>query len=312
MPRRIPFSTPQRFVNPRATKSNFQCVRVEYAFVTIARLTFPIFMFLVLWDILRARRLQSAAEAVLAHGLSHSPPHRPAYSLHHPPAIPKNKSVLLESSKAADLLPRRSAQWRAARGSPPAWCAKLKEEPRPSQAVPQMPKHLKRCGRRTDSGECYDGTTITFFSQHHQGTQRSASYKNLISGTFYVLTLCVFVFMKIDAYLYLKHFKALSRPGVYLDIAANHPIEISNTFFMDRCLHWKGLCAEANPKYFSGLTSLRSCELIPTCVSKSEEEALFRLSGAGTSSLVWTNSKQFSYFTARLAPLTQTYELVYL
>lgn len=55
-------------------------------------------------------------------------------------------------------------------GSTPQWCKNLKEEPIPNQAVPGRPLAKSRCGRRTNEGECYDGTKVTFFSQHHQGS----------------------------------------------------------------------------------------------------------------------------------------------
>lgn len=73
-----------------------------------------------------------------------------------------------------------------------------------------------------------------------------------------------------DFYLYNWHFKYLSRPGVYVDIAANEATEISNTYFFDRCLRWKGICVEGNHHYFEAIYSWRSCALVPTCVSSKE------------------------------------------
>lgn len=72
----------------------------------------------------------------------------------------------------------------------------------------------------------------------------------------------------------------MNRKGVYLDLAANKHIEISNTFFFDRCLGWRGICVEANPKYFGGLISHRSCQLVPTCVSSKPGRMPFLLDGA--------------------------------
>lgn len=69
-------------------------------------------------------------------------------------------------SEPWEVLPRRS-DWED--GQIPAWCDKLMLEPRPWTATPGTPPELKRCGRRTDEGECFDGSPITFFSQHHQG-----------------------------------------------------------------------------------------------------------------------------------------------
>ena len=59
----------------------------------------------------------------------------------------------------------------------------------------------------------------------------------------------------------------MSGRGVYLDIAANHYKRISNTYFFDVCLGWRGLCLEPNPIYHDGLRAHRTCELLPTCAS---------------------------------------------
>ena len=54
----------------------------------------------------------------------------------------------------------------------------------------------------------------------------------------------------------------MTRPGVYVDLATNHPVVISNTFFLDRCLGWKGLCIEPNPVHHSRIRQARSCSLV--------------------------------------------------
>lgn len=83
-----------------------------------------------------------------------------------------------------------------------------------------------------------------------------------------------------DAYLYVKHFNRLNRRGVYMDVASNDAIKISNTYFMDRCLGWRGLCVEANPKYYERIFRERSCQLVPTCASATDGEVVqFKLRG---------------------------------
>ena len=72
-----------------------------------------------------------------------------------------------------------------------------------------------------------------------------------------------------DRWLYERFFSKLGRRGVYVDVAANHYKRISNTFFFDRCLQWKGVCVEPNPIYHDGLRKHRSCALIDTCASNS-------------------------------------------
>lgn len=54
---------------------------------------------------------------------------------------------------------------------------------------------------------------------------------------------------------------------MYVDIAANEPVRISNTYFYDKCLQWRGLCVEANKRYFDVLKQHRSCAITPACVS---------------------------------------------
>lgn len=52
---------------------------------------------------------------------------------------------------------------------------------------------------------------------------------------------------------------------------------------MDRCLSWKGICVEANPKYYEKIHRERSCALIPTCVSDRDGVTVeFALSGPGS------------------------------
>lgn len=85
---------------------------------------------------------------------------------------------------------------------------------------------------------------------------------------------------KQDYYLFTRHFAELKRPGVYLDVAANEPVGISNTYFMDRCLRWKGVCVEGNPTYYERIYRLRSCHIVPTCVGRRDGEVVeFGLSG---------------------------------
>lgn len=77
-----------------------------------------------------------------------------------------------------------------------------------------------------------------------------------------------------DYYVYTRHFSKLKRRGIYVDLAANHPWYISNTFFLDSCLGWDGICIEAHPKYKRLLQEQRSCKVIPKCVSDMEGDKI--------------------------------------
>lgn len=96
---------------------------------------------------------------------------------------------------------------------------------------------------------------------------------------------------KQDYYFFTRHFSRLRRAGVYLDVAANDPVSISNTYFLDRCLGWRGVCVEANPAYFERIHRQRSCALVPTCVGSREGQTVeFALHG-GAGAIVGESNK---------------------
>lgn len=92
-----------------------------------------------------------------------------------------------------------------------------------------------------------------------------------------------------DYYLYTRHFQYLTRPGVYLDVAANEPIRISNTWVFDACLGWRGICVEANPFYVKRLQQVRSCQIVPNCVGDVEGEDVTFVLGMGRGGIEDTN-----------------------
>lgn len=85
-----------------------------------------------------------------------------------------------------------------------------------------------------------------------------------------------------------QHFKHLKRRGVYVDIATNEPVRISNTYFYDACLQWRGLCVEAHPGYINLIKRMRSCAITPACVGEKEGNVTFVLD-AGGSGVLETN-----------------------
>jgi hypothetical protein len=51
-------------------------------------------------------------------------------------------------------------------------------------------------------------------------------------------------------------------------LGANHPKDLSNTWFLDKCLGWKGLCIEADPNLAEELrNSERTCTVVNMCAS---------------------------------------------
>ena len=100
-----------------------------------------------------------------------------------------------------------------------------------------------------------------------------------------------------DRWLYANlfhHWRKAGKVGTYVDLAAAWPRSHSNTWFFDRCLGWRGLCIEADPRKRELWTNpkedglKRSCHYEETCVSDSAKEVSFLSYTKGPSSL---NSK---------------------
>ena len=53
--------------------------------------------------------------------------------------------------------------------------------------------------------------------------------------------------------------------GVYVEIGVWNPLLLSSTLFFDKCLGWRGVCFEANPKWHKAIRASRSCTLVPHC-----------------------------------------------
>merc|ERR1712194_476157 len=65
----------------------------------------------------------------------------------------------------------------------------------------------------------------------------------------------------------LEEGRKAERRGVFVDVGAFHPIHLSNTFFFERCLGWRGLCAEPNPNWVPYFNAYRpNCQLVRNCV----------------------------------------------
>lgn len=79
-----------------------------------------------------------------------------------------------------------------------------------------------------------------------------------------------------------KYWPALNKTGFYVDSGANDATVLSNTYFYDVCLGWKGLCIEPMAAYHAGILAKRSCQLVPKCVSDSDRVVSMSDGGAGS------------------------------
>ena len=64
-----------------------------------------------------------------------------------------------------------------------------------------------------------------------------------------------------------------------MDLDANDWKETSNTYFLDMCLHWDGICIEGNSNYQGNLLGYRGCAVEHTCVADEEKSVFFSEEG---------------------------------
>lgn len=124
-----------------------------------------------------------------------------------------------------------------ARSNAPAFCQKLMENPRPRSPGPS-------CTADIPTSPDFHVNCARFFSQYKQ-----------------------------DIWFYLAIARHTGR-STYVDVGSNHPIVISNSYFLDACLGWRGICVEAQEDYYERIRKYRSCTLAP-CVSSKFETVTF-------------------------------------
>eukprot|EP00966_Prymnesium_polylepis_P283855 6557378-Prymnesium_polylepis.1 len=59
--------------------------------------------------------------------------------------------------------------------------------------------------------------------------------------------------------------------GYYVDLAANDPKFLSNTYALDRLYNWSGLCIEPQSRYMEGYAQSRTCTLAQALVGDGNE-----------------------------------------
>jgi FkbM family methyltransferase len=88
-----------------------------------------------------------------------------------------------------------------------------------------------------------------------------------------------------DWFLFVNFFHHLDH-GFYLDIGANDPKELSNTWFLDVCLGWDGVCVEADPGLGRRLRRERSCKVVNTCVDSAPRTMALQAAGIAVGHVV--------------------------
>ena len=91
------------------------------------------------------------------------------------------------------------------------------------------------------------------------------------------------------------------RNGYFVDIGAYDGITISNTYYLEKELDWKGLCVEANPHTYNMMTECRNTECINIAVAPYEKEVEILLNG-------WSSAINDSFTSSEI--LKQNFESV--
>jgi hypothetical protein len=104
--------------------------------------------------------------------------------------------------------------------------------------------------------------------------------------------------------------------GFFIDLAANHYMDMSNTYPLEQAPYaWKGLCIEANPKYWTDLTYHRDCQVVGAVVGKNRMQAVnfsFDLWGGVGGGIVGADYDNKDDVTSRVqlytAPLQEVFQ----
>src|SRR3972149_7200372 len=70
-------------------------------------------------------------------------------------------------------------------------------------------------------------------------------------------------------------FFPVKQDGIFVDIGAYDGVTISNSYFFEKDLGWKGICIEPNPQVFAKLQQSRKAICIQACISDKKETAKF-------------------------------------
>ena len=90
-------------------------------------------------------------------------------------------------------------------------------------------------------------------------------------------------------------------PGFFVDIGANNPKELSNTYFLEKCMGWKGICIEADPGLAAVLRAERACTVVNLCADSVRKDVPFVM--AGSSGHVASSNKEDGAVMIPCAPL---------
>jgi FkbM family methyltransferase len=99
---------------------------------------------------------------------------------------------------------------------------------------------------------------------------------------------------------YVSEFFNNKRDGYFIELGATNGITLSNTYYLEKELDWKGICIEPNPIHTESLRNNRSCNTDTSLVfSESNKEIEFLIKGlSGLFSGITTHLDNLEGFSA--------------
>lgn len=91
-----------------------------------------------------------------------------------------------------------------------------------------------------------------------------------------------------DWFLYVNYFRHKGSKGYYVDIGANKPKGLSNTWFFDQCLGWDGICVEPGDGNANMLRKQRTCKVYHGCIYSRQAKLKLEDASFASGVVAWT------------------------
>ena len=79
-----------------------------------------------------------------------------------------------------------------------------------------------------------------------------------------------------DWWMFANYFYKMGKtPGVFLDIGGNDPVILSNTYFFETCLGWKGVAIEPNSVYWPKYAIRNNTRVVKYCIDVKQSKRKF-------------------------------------
>ena len=166
--------------------------------------------------------------------------------------------------------------------TPPAGCTPARGRGCPGDAtpfiaapvpqLPAVPRHL----RPGAGAPCASGTVSPYVAARAAATTERACVEWLRGGGGDGNAFTAQFGQ--DAFVYYNYARCMDGPGSYVDVGAYHPWVRSNTWFLDVCLGWRGICVEGNPSLLRAFAEGRSCRVVGQFLSRTRGAAAFEAS----------------------------------